>query len=79
MPNEVDHLVALFEEKLGVDLVTPTEDPFWHTGNPTQLDKEARAARPWDFVERGGRAGGGRRHERPMSRRESWLSTCGGT
>ena len=76
MPNEVDHLVALFEEKLGVDLVTPTErNPFWHTGNPTQLDSgAARAARPWDFVwsvADGLAEGGG--GERPTSRRESWL------
>ena len=54
MQNEVEALVKLFTAELGTDLTTPTRtNPFWHTGNPTQLygsGVNVKYVRPWEYI-----------------------------
>ena len=78
MENEVDALVRLFEQKLGTDLVTRTEDnPFWHTGNLINLRAAAnlKQGRPWEWIwaVAEGRSSGHNVRDDQNASRESWI------
>ena len=51
---EVDTLVAEFIRLLGADLTVPVaENPFWHTGTPTDRDSgDYKARRPGEWAEK---------------------------
>ena len=55
MVNEVDLLVRLFVDKIGMDLATYTKmNNLWHTGCPREMrnDSSFKQCQPWEYVRR---------------------------